>query len=157
MKCPECGAPLRLEEDKDYLVCDFCTSMHFPDPNADGVRVLGEPATEACPLCQVPLVHAAVGGMRILYCERCRGMLLPMAVFVALIDTLRSAVGHAVLHPPDPRDLERKIRCPRCHATMDTHPYAGPGAIVIDSCSRCQLDWLDHGELQRVLHAPGRE
>ena len=157
MKCPECGAPLRLEEDKDYLVCDFCTSMHFPDPNADGVRVLGEPAQETCPVCQVPLVHAAVGGMRILYCERCRGMLLPMAVFVALVDTLRSAASHAVLHPPDPRDLERKIRCPRCHQTMDTHPYAGPGAIVIDSCSQCQLDWLDYGELQRVLRAPGGE
>ena len=68
-------------------------------------------------------------------------MLLPMAVFVTLIDTLRSAVGHAVLHPPDPRDLERKIRCPRCHQTMDTHLYAGPGAIVIDSCSECQFDW----------------
>lgn len=157
MKCPACGAPLRLEPAKDHFVCEYCTSLYFPDPNSDGVRVLGELAEELCPVCQTPLVHAAVDGMRIHYCERCRGMLIPMAVFVALINSLRSAPAGGAAHPPSLRELDRKIRCPRCHRRMSTHPYAGPGAIVIDSCSDCYLDWLDYGELQRVLKAPGGE
>jgi len=154
MKCPECGAPLRLEEDKDYLLCDYCTTMHFPDPTADGIRVLGEPAPETCPVCQIQLVHAAAGGMRIQYCERCRGMLVSMPVFLALLDTLRTPTLYND-HPLNLRDLRRKIRCPRCHRPMNTHPYAGPGSIVIDSCSDCMLDWLDYGELRRILRAPG--
>jgi Zn-finger nucleic acid-binding protein len=40
---------------------------------------------------------------------------------------------------------------------MDVHPYYGPGNIVIDSCSACDLIWLDHGELQQITDAPGRD
>ena len=35
----------------------------------------------------------------------------------------------------------------RCHKPMDTHPYYGGGNAVIDTCPRCQLVWLDAGEL----------
>jgi Zn-finger nucleic acid-binding protein len=37
---------------------------------------------------------------------------------------------------------------------MDTHPYAGPGNVIIDSCGDCWLLWLDRGELARIAHAP---
>jgi len=37
---------------------------------------------------------------------------------------------------------------------MDTHYYAGPGNVIIDDCSQCFLNWLDHGELMRVVRAP---
>jgi len=37
---------------------------------------------------------------------------------------------------------------------MDTHFYAGPGNIVIDDCARCELNWLDAGELMVVARAP---
>jgi Zn-finger nucleic acid-binding protein len=40
---------------------------------------------------------------------------------------------------------------------MDTHPYLGPGHIVIDSCSECGLNWLDSGELMRIVRAPDRD
>jgi len=40
MTCPGCGAAMRLAKDKDCLICDYCGTMHFPDPNPDGVRVL---------------------------------------------------------------------------------------------------------------------
>jgi Zn-finger nucleic acid-binding protein len=39
---------------------------------------------------------------------------------------------------------------------MDTHYYGGPGNVVIDDCSRCFLNWLDHGELMRIVEAPDR-
>jgi Zn-finger nucleic acid-binding protein len=38
---------------------------------------------------------------------------------------------------------------------MDTHYYAGGGNVVIDDCSRCELNWLDAGELMSIVRAPG--
>jgi Zn-finger nucleic acid-binding protein len=37
---------------------------------------------------------------------------------------------------------------------MDTHFYAGPGNVIVDSCGNCFLIWLDRGELMRIVHAP---
>ena len=44
--------------------------------------------------------------------------------------------------------------CPYCTDPMNNHPYMGPGNIVIDTCSGCQVNWLDKGELQRAVMAP---
>lgn len=40
---------------------------------------------------------------------------------------------------------------------MDVHPYYGPGNVAIDSCSACNLVWLDFGELRQITHAPGQD
>jgi Zn-finger nucleic acid-binding protein len=37
---------------------------------------------------------------------------------------------------------------------MDTHPYGGPGNVIIDTCENCSLNWLDYGELQHIVRAP---
>jgi Zn-finger nucleic acid-binding protein len=159
MNCPTCGAPLRLEEGKDHFVCAYCGGLHFPEKNDDGVRVLGEPSGLQCPVCADGLAAAALNGRRVLYCERCRGMLVAMGVFVELIDELRARRGGngAIPHAAASGEVQRHTVCPQCHRTMDTHYYAGPGNIVIDSCSPCHLNWLDHGELQRVILAPEGE
>jgi Zn-finger nucleic acid-binding protein len=156
MNCPSCGAPLRLDPNSEYCQCAYCKSFYFPDQNEEGVRVFGEPASLDCPVCAVPLLHATVGGTRLLYCGQCRGMLISMETFAPLTDALRAQIGTrpAPLKPPDPKDLQRRISCPQCHHPMDTHPYAGPGNVIIDSCSRCYFNWLDHGELMRVVHTP---
>ena len=57
--------------------------------------------------------------------------------------------------PADGSDLRRKIDCPQCRHRMDTHFYAGPGNVVIDSCENCSLIWLDRGELMHIVRAPG--
>ena len=103
-------------------------------------------------------MHAALASQRIRYCERCRGMLIPMSTFMALVQQLRAGRDGpaAIPHAPDTRDLQRRIDCPQCHQRMDTHFYGGPGNIVIDDCSRCHLNWLDHGELVRIVRAPDR-
>ncbi|HKW96720.1 MAG TPA: zf-TFIIB domain-containing protein [Bryobacteraceae bacterium] len=159
MNCPNCGATMRLEEDKEFFHCDFCNNVFFPEKNDDGVRVLGEPAALNCPVCAIPLVHAAMEGWRILYCNRCRGMLISMDIFIELTHVLhdRSGVTGAVPRPPDPKDLQRRTNCPQCHHQMDTHYYAGPGNVIIDDCSNCHLNWLDYGELRRIVRSPDRE
>ncbi len=40
---------------------------------------------------------------------------------------------------------------------MDTHSYAGPGNVIVDSCGTCFLIWLDRGELTRIAHAPDED
>jgi Zn-finger nucleic acid-binding protein len=93
---------------------------------------------------------------RILYCAQCRGTLIAMGVFPSLIADLRARRPNAgsVPKPPDARELQRHIQCPQCHHDMDTHYYGGPGNVVIDDCSRCDLDWLDSGELRTIVRAP---
>ncbi len=158
MTCPSCGAPMRLTEDDDSLCCEYCRSLFTPEKNEDGIRLLGEVAPLACPVCGVPLQQAVLAGRRIMSCTRCQGTLVPMDDFVALLDDLRSQrPGSGSIQPAaDPRDLQRRLDCPKCHQPMDTHFYEGPGNIVIDDCSRCFLNWLDKDELKRIIRAPGR-
>ena len=157
MNCPSCGAPLRLEGHDEGLSCDYCKSIYYAEKNEDGVRVLGDRADESCPVCAIPLRHAILARERIRYCTRCRGALIPMDTFVVLLQELQTPAGKtAIPLPPDPRELQRRIRCPHCSRPMDTHYYAGPGNIVIDDCSHCFLNWLDAGELLRIVRAPDR-
>jgi Zn-finger nucleic acid-binding protein len=155
MNCPNCGAAMRLEEDKEYLSCDYCKNIFFPEKNDDGVRVLVEPSPLPCPVCAVPLVHAAIEGWRMLYCTRCRGLLVNMDIFLELIRALHCGSGGsgAIPHPPDPGKLKRHLSCPKCHHLMETHYYAGPGNVIIDDCEACSLNWLDYGELRRIVRA----
>jgi len=149
---------MRLKEDTDCFTCDFCGGIFVPEPNADGVRVLSVPAAESCPVCSLVLVHAAIVGHRLRYCTNCHGMLIAMDLFLVIVQDLRARreTEFAAAHRPDPKDLDRHIHCPQCREPMDTHPYMGPGNVIIDSCENCSLDWLDYGELDRIVRAPDR-
>jgi Zn-finger nucleic acid-binding protein len=150
---------MRLVAGRDCLLCDFCGNIHVPAVNADGIRVLDEPASLSCPVCAIPLIHAAIAGERILYCQRCHGLLISMGVFMAIVQDLRSRHQTAAdgARPPDWKDLNRRIKCPKCSQTMDTHPYGGGGNVIIDDCENCSLNWLDYSELDRIVRAPDRQ
>jgi Zn-finger nucleic acid-binding protein len=140
-------------------VCDYCGTVHFPETNADGVRVLGESSSLRCPICTVPLLQAALARERMLYCGQCRGMLVGMNPFIAMLHNLRARgeVSSESAHQPDWSEMERRIECPQCGLKMDTHLYGGGGNVIIEDCERCELNWLDHGELERIVQAPDRE
>jgi Zn-finger nucleic acid-binding protein len=156
MNCPSCGAPLLLAPDQESFTCDYCRSVYVPEENEDGVRVLEKPSPLGCPVCAIPLVEAALVDQPVLYCKQCRGLMVSMHIFASLIDELRSrrAAGARVQPPADRKALDRRLACPQCHSRMDTHPYDGPGNVVIDSCSQCDLNWLDYGEMGRIVRAP---
>jgi Zn-finger nucleic acid-binding protein len=149
---------MRLEDDKDFLVCDYCGNIHAGETSEEGVRVLGENAPSNCPVCSIAMVHAAVDAQRILYCKRCRGMLVRMDIFLSLVEDLRSKRDMAaqIVFPVNAKDLGRSIPCPRCCQDMDSHVYGGGGNAVIGSCERCEVNWLDHGALDRIVRAPDR-
>lgn len=159
MNCANCGAPLRSEPGRDYLVCDHCTSFYFPEPTADGVQRLGEDSTLCCPRCRRSLVSATVAASQVLYCDHCRGILVDQWAFATVVQLLRAraAAPPTAPEPIDPAELAVTLHCPRCSARMEVHPYYGPGNIVVDSCGACHLLYLDHGELRQVVDAPGRD
>jgi Zn-finger nucleic acid-binding protein len=162
MDCRNCGAPMELFERRRYYYCNHCGTFHFIETAAiEGVRVLGpHDAALSCPVCKAALVRALLDeGSLVQHCEQCRGLLIARPAFGEAVWARRArASGLAI--PPQPldrRELKRQIACPSCRAQMDVHPYYGPGNIVIDSCSGCDLIWLDHGELTQITDAPGSD
>jgi Zn-finger nucleic acid-binding protein len=158
MNCENCGAPMVLVRDRDYFFCEYCGSFHFPEESSNGITVLDEsPDNLRCPICQNTLSRASIDGCRALYCKKCRGILTDQPSFTKIVNSRRARASG----PPDkprplnPEELQRQIRCPYCGEMMETHPYYGPGNIVIDTCRRCHVIWLDHGELGEVTDAPG--
>lgn len=160
MNCENCGAPLKVAPGGNYLFCEYCGSLSFPEEREDRVQVLGEISDQTCPVCKVNLVSAKVARQTpALYCENCRGLMIQQETFGKLVTYLRSSASG----PPDPpralseAELRRTLYCPNCKKRMDTHPYYGPGNFVIDICSACGLVWLDHGEITAIVKAPGRD
>jgi Zn-finger nucleic acid-binding protein len=157
--CPACGAPITPRPDTEGFKCEYCHAVFFPGEEDDGVTFLDQPDApgldQSCPLCSQPLVHAAIAKSAVLYCTECHGLLMRMGALPDLIDALRAGLTTpAVQTPPDHGDLKRTVQCPKCHRRMDTHFYAGPGNVIIDTCANCLLIWLDRGELMRIVHAP---
>lgn len=153
MKCEHCGAPMKLVRDRDYFVCEYCTAFHFPEEESrDGVRVLGQAVDNPCPVCQAKLVRAAIEGQDVLHCPNCKGVLSRRQAFIEILKRRRSTQPDD-RRPLDPGELERQVRCPLCRERMETHPYYGPGHLVIDSCGRCAVIWFDHGEIDRIVRA----
>jgi Zn-finger nucleic acid-binding protein len=144
-----------------YFFCRHCGSFHFPEALDDGVRVLERDlAKTTCSVCKRLLASAVVDDrFEARYCEGCRGVLLSRGQFVEIVDSRRAvrSTPPVPAAPIDIRDLQRSIQCPTCSNNMSTHPYYGPGNVVIDTCDRCDVVWLDFGELRQIVDAPGRD
>ena len=97
-----------------------------------------------------------LAGAQVICCTHCHGLLIAMDDFMAAVEELRSRHETAAYtgQPPDWHDLDQRTMCPKCRAQMDTHPYCGPGNVIIDTCESCSVNWLDYGELQRIVRAP---
>jgi Zn-finger nucleic acid-binding protein len=123
--------------------------------NEDEVQV-GSETTKVCPVCQTLLSDGNIQGKPVLYCSKCRGMLVSMDKFLPLVECLRALrrPSGLTLEPRDNSDEDRRLSCPECAQTMVGYPYGGPGNVNIDSCERCSLIWLDNHELWRIVLAP---
>ena len=161
MNCSNCGAPMTLFRERDYYHCEHCQSYHFPQRDQVGLRILGEnPEGIHCAHCQVALHLMTYDEFFKGYqCPKCQGLLFNRTTFREAIDYSRSRTKT----PPEPfskfnlDELDRQSYCPNCEDKMDTFQYNGPGNIIIDTCHPCDLIWLDYGELQKVVNAPGSD
>jgi len=153
---------MELFERRRYYYCRYCGSFHFLDtPEIDGIRVLETSAhAPSCPRCSKKLATAQLDGAHPVHsCTTCRGVLLPRDTFAHVVYTRRTWATNQPVPPLplDRRELERVIKCPLCSRRMEVHPYYGPGNVVIDTCSGCDLVWLDVGELKQIADAPGAD
>ena len=93
------------------------------------------------------------------FCAKCRGILLPRATFARVVSKRRA---WATAPPAEPVPLERKqlqrrVTCPRCAGNFETYAHSGPGNVVIDNCIKCDMIWLDFGEMRQIVDAPGKD
>ena len=125
---------------------------------ADGVKLSSRESGVACAKCTGVLEIASVEGFKIAACRSCEGLLVEARLLAKIIGLARANYEGPEIAPQplDPSELRMELQCVVCLNTMDTHPYCGPGSVVIDSCHHCGLIWLDRQELNRIVEAPGR-
>jgi Zn-finger nucleic acid-binding protein len=153
---------MELIESRRYFQCRHCGSYLFPEAvEADGIRVVGQPPDgPKCPVCAMGMAHALLDEDHpIDFCARCRGALLPRETFAIVMNKRRA---WATTPPAEPvplnrLELHRELACPTCGGRFETYPNFGPGNVVIDSCTKCDVIWLDFGEMRQIADAPGRE
>ncbi len=161
MNCLNCGAPLELADGRSVLSCEYCQStrqLQCDSDDGDRIISLDRLGDSNCPRCHEQLVQASLDGRRAEFCTHCHGVLLENAIFAEVTSSRRAAFRGSELaaRPIDPELLMERIECPQCESLMDVHPNYGPGQAVIDSCSVCNLVWLDHSELTCIERTPGR-
>ena len=157
MNCRNCGAAMEPVGGAAYFRCPHCGTFEFPKATDDGVATLGEVSRFPCPICDESLGQAAIEGHTVCYCGNCRGFLTTNPEFSGILVRRRAQVGSQPSAPRsiDPGELRRRVGCPKCRKLMDTHPYGGGGSVVIDTCHRCHLIWLDAGEMETLArHRP---
>ena len=123
--------------------------------NEDDVLV-GAETTKTCPVCQAMLSDGTIENRPVLYCTKCRGLLVSIDKFLPLVEYMRTvwrSTG-ASIEPRDNSDADRHLSCPECAKIMIGYPYGGPGNVNLDSCERCSVIWLDRNELRRIVLAP---
>lgn len=140
------------------LRCDYCKTVVYTAADDEGVRYMEELQDLLCPVCAVPLWNASLDNVPLRACKKCHGMLIAMGAFEGLIDQVRGENSKSEIPVADDgSDGERRLECPQCHHPMETHFYYGGGHVMMDDCERCELNWLDGGELMRIARAPRSE
>jgi Zn-finger nucleic acid-binding protein len=152
MNCRNCGAAMQPVGNRSYFRCDHCGTFGFPTTNADGVADVGAATELPCPVCQANLSVGAIEGHTVRYCTTCQGFLATNADFGEIVPKKRNQFADQPTSARafDPKELQRRLKCPQCRKVMVTHPYGGGGNAVVDTCDRCRVIWLDAQELEVI-------
>ena len=146
---------MRIDPDRGLLVCGHCGSQQEAPALIEHLEILSE-TSSLCPICSTALSAARLEGHSLLCCARCFGALIDMNRFAMIVDAVRArrkrSFRTALPRHQNPGD--RLLKCPRCLQPMVNHLYGGPGNVVIDSCERCLVNWLDGDVLRRIAVAP---
>ena len=160
MNCTHCQTKLVQVFGQTHHHCPGCGRFDFPDTieeSSDRIKLSGRSTPFQCPSCHVELAIGSLDATEVCVCERCRGFVIDSQSLADVIRGRRSAWAGPDDAPIPMNAVELDVRqsCPACLQFMEAHPYYGPGTVVIESCIACHLTWLDHGELARIVRAPG--
>lgn len=168
MHCISCGAPLETIDHLGNFRCRFCDTLHPTngestskqgEQTADRIVIMDQLVEDAtCPRCDVGLSLGMLDGHKIATCTKCHGALMARVDFARVVRSRRANFSGAdsAVTPMNPEELRVAAQCPACGKRMETFPYYGPGAVVIDLCHHCDYLWCDSGELTRIEIAPGQ-
>ena len=162
MNCTSCSGEMLPVYGQSHHQCRSCNTYSFSnciDKTDEPITPTGKTTGFDCPRCEVQLeVGTMVGSVQVCFCNNCRGYVIDNQTFGDLARSLRDEYQGVDDNPKpiDPNQLDVVQNCPACFGRMEAHPYYGPGSVVIDSCAQCKLAWLDHGELGRIIRAPGQ-
>ena len=154
MQCENCGAPMRKPNGADYYICDYCFSVKYPENSKISfIKTLEVTSDYACPVCGSLLTEGLLYEKKVFFCKQCGGILIKMSDFASVVETMRAFQTKKTVntHKITEEELNRVIRCPICGSKTDTHPYYGPGHVVIDTCPECFVVWLDSEELTKIV------
>ncbi len=118
-----------------------------------------------CPLCEAELLTTLYETTAVRECPACKGHLLSPVALEKLKWT--GALPHSPISDATPRDVlqsqaqalfkgstPHRLRCPSCRNLMHKERLPLPAIEArSDVCSRCNLIWLDPGELPLLLLA----
>ena len=161
MNCVSCGGVLEKVYGQSHHWCRGCNLFEFPTALDEGLIPItsgGESTSFRCPKCKVSLeVGSITESVQVCFCNNCRGFVTSSQSLGQVITQMRSEYQGLDDQPQplDPQALEIYDACPACRELMDSHPYYGPGNLVLNTCNPCQLAWFDHGELAKIIRAPG--
>ena len=162
MNCENCDITMTPVHGLDHYQCPSCTDFYFPtsiEESADQIQPTGKTTEFKCPICPTtPLEVGTIKDVQVCFCTRCRGFVIDSESLAIAVRELRQNYEGPDDKPKmiDQEQLKKRMSCPTCYRRMEAHPYYGPGNVVLDSCSNCKLSWLDHGELGRIIRAPGK-
>src|SRR5438094_1094281 len=109
----------------------------------------------SCPRCRQPLVENQVDEFTVRLCVPCKGLFLPHADLVKILErSWRAVTPEAAekleFRATDALNAEPVFHCPDCGKSMEKYGYMGMIAIPIDRCDACELVWLDANELETM-------
>jgi len=161
MNCRNCGAPPVFIQQRRIIACEYCGAeeqVPCPLDEHDRVVVIGTQTDLSCPQCDVTLVQGTMDNQSVSCCQKCRGVWLKRPAFANLVWSRRAKYEgrESEFEPISPDQFERQLMCPECRVSLETHPFHGPGYVVIDSCIHCNGVWIDRGEMARIERAPGK-
>jgi Zn-finger nucleic acid-binding protein len=114
-----------------------------------------------CPRCKTTaLLPVAFDGVSAERCPSCQGTWLPRSAFKSAVEHEDAEAGWLAFElwrdAARFRGLAGDLACPRCRKTMVRLAY-GDVDVLLDVCPDCQAVWLDARELERTVHALGKE
>jgi Zn-finger nucleic acid-binding protein len=107
----------------------------------------------SCPRCQRSMERKSLGGLPLLFCPKCQGILTPLLVLEkALTSMLKMDEGERSSDLVDYLQEEGEKRqstrdCPVCRERMGKKAYSALDGLTLDICESCDAVWFDGGEL----------
>jgi len=106
--------------------------------------------TATCPRCRRPLVPGALGGVELAICSGCEGVLVEQRRVIGLMEAMATELmdGIDLDHPLEAMaDDGGRCECPRCGEALVSFGYLGTALVFPSRCRRCEVLWVDPGEL----------